>query len=298
MRLRFSRAFVVGLTALVFVKAASRGQSVTSRTVLFVIEGQEKGKIPASSTIEPLAMIENGRFEKTPEYDYKKQKESDAAYEDFEKEYFASGRTYPLLIGGAEKGFVTVGKPVDDESCISLSATATASVPLSNAQLALAATAINGVGVHVDWRHAVTAQERAEFLSLVTKILEEQKVQRASESTIKIDNIRSTRLSANGPSTLIGSATLSRKSGIHHVFLVAVGKTAEYKIAIRSYHFARDEDDASATIENLVEQLDVDDDGKDEIVTINTHYESWDFTIYKERDGKWQRVYEGAGGGC
>ena len=47
-----------------------------------------------------------------------------------------------------------------------------------------------------------------------------------------------------------------------------------------------------------MEQLDLDGDGTDEIVTINTYYEGWDYTIYKEQKGKWEKVCQGGGGGC
>jgi hypothetical protein len=47
-----------------------------------------------------------------------------------------------------------------------------------------------------------------------------------------------------------------------------------------------------------VEQLDLDGDGTDEIVTINTYYEGWDYTICKEQKGKWEKVYQGGGSGC
>lgn len=297
MCIRVWHIVAIFLVALLLARLLSQAQTAPATTIIFEILGQEKGKIPAASTIEPLVVIENGKLKKPPEYDYSKQKESDAAYERFEKQYFGRGRKYPLLIGGAEKGFVAVGEPVA-ESCISLSATVTTSVPLSNAQFALAATTTNGLGVHADWRKPVVPQQRAEFLRLVSRVLARNKVQNISESLIKVDNLRSTRLSEAGPIALIGSATLKRKSGIHQVFLVALYKDSEYEEAVSSYHLARDEDDASASVENLVEQVDLDGDGTDEIVTINTYYESWDYNIYKGENGSWKKVYQGGGGGC
>jgi hypothetical protein len=151
MHFRVPHILVTFLVALFFARPLSQAQTAPTTTILFEILGQEKGKIPAASTIEPLVVIENGHLKKPPEYDYNKQKESDAAYDRFEKQYFLRGRKYPLSIGGAEKGFVTVGEPVA-ESCISLSATVTTSVPLSNAQFALAVTTTNSLGVHADWR--------------------------------------------------------------------------------------------------------------------------------------------------
>ena len=297
MRFRIPHILGIFLLVLFLARPLSHAQTAPTKTILFEILGQEKGKIPAASTIEPLVIIENGQFKKPPEYDYGKQKESDAAYARFEKEFFSRGRKYPLLIGGAEKGFVTVGEPVA-ESCISLSATVTASVPLSNAQLALAVTTTNGLRIHADWRQPVTPQQHAEFLRLVSKVLGRQKVENVSESSVRVDNLRSTKLNEAGPTILVGSATLKRKTGIHQVFLIATKKTLDYEELLSSYHFGRDDDDASASVENLIEQADLDGDGTDEIVTINTYYESWDYNIYKQESGSWKKVYQGGGGGC
>jgi hypothetical protein len=33
-------------------------------------------------------------------------------------------------------------------------------------------------------------------------------------------------------------------------------------------------------------------------VEYDYHYEGWDCTIYKEQNGKWEKVYHGGGGGC
>jgi len=287
----------VCLAAFLLARPVNPAQTASTKTIIFEILGEEKGKIPAASTIEPLVVIENGHLSKPMEYDPNKQEESNAAYSRFEKEYFERGRKYPLLIGGAEKGFVTVVEPVG-EGCVSLAATVASSVPLSNAQFALAATATKGLGIHADWRRPVSPQERTEFLMLVKKDLGQRKVESTSELSIKIDNLRSTRLNDSGPPVLIGSATLKLKTGIHQVFLVAARKGAAYEEVLSTYHLARDEDDASASVENLVEQVDLDGDGTDEIVTINTYYEGWDYTIYKGQKGKWEKVYQGGGGGC
>ena len=143
------------------------------------------------------------------EYDSNKQEESKASYDRFEKEYFEKGRKYPLLIGGTEKGFVTVREPVG-EGCISLAATVVSSVPLSNAQFALAATTTKGLGIHDDWRRPVSAQERAEFLILVKKGFGQQKVENISESSVKVDNLRSTKLNDAGRPVLMMPVHLSR----------------------------------------------------------------------------------------
>jgi len=58
------------------------------------------------------------------------------------------------------------------------------------------------------------------------------------------------------------------------------------------------EDYTANVEEDYMDQLDLDKDGVDEIVTISWYYKSWDYTIDRERKGMWQKVYQGGGVGC
>ena len=65
------------------------------------------------------------------------------------------------------------------------------------------------------------------------------------------------------------------------------------------YHLTKDTEDYVDDVEeNFVEQIDSDAGGKDEIIIISYYYESWDYAIYRSRNGKWEKVYFGRGGGC
>ena len=66
-----------------------------------------------------------------------------------------------------------------------------------------------------------------------------------------------------------------------------------------SYHLTIDtEDYVDHVEENFVDRIDLDANRKDEITTISYYYESWDYAIYKNRNGTWEKVYTGGGGGC
>jgi len=58
------------------------------------------------------------------------------------------------------------------------------------------------------------------------------------------------------------------------------------------------EDYVDDVVESFDEQIDLDASGNDEIITISYYYESWDYAIYRSRNGKWEKVYIGGGGGC
>lgn len=121
----------------------------------------------------------------------------------------------------------------------------------------------------------------------------------ASSSAIKLRNLRSTKLAEGRPDALIGSITFREKSAVHNLFLVAEYKGEQWDLAISSYHVSKDPEDGTDNVEeNFIDQLDLDADGVDEIVTISGYYESWDYTIYKAQQGTWKKVYQGGGGGC
>jgi hypothetical protein len=70
-------------------------------------------------------------------------------------------------------------------------------------------------------------------------------------------------------------------------------------VALASYHLTKDTEDYVDDVEeNFVDQIDLDASGQDEIITISYYYESWDYAIYKSRNGTWEKVYTGGGGGC
>jgi hypothetical protein len=273
-------------------------QQVPSQsTIIFVVTPAEKGKEPPSPTIDPLVVIEGAALKKPLEYSYDNQKESDAKFGEFEKSYYRPGRTYPLLMGGSAAGVLTVEKPIYF-SCSSNMAAVKLPVVIPEHEMALAATSSQGLGLHAKWRRHATPEQRAVFLKLAAIYLQQDGVAEAPIPAMKIDSLDATKWRADGPDSLIGNLTLKNASGIHHVFLVATKTGDNYSMALTSHHVARDEDDASMTEESFVDQLDLDNDGVDEIVTIFTYYESWDYAIYKLLNGSWQKVYQGGGGGC
>ncbi len=51
-------------------------------------------------------------------------------------------------------------------------------------------------------------------------------------------------------------------------------------------------------LQNFVDQLDLDGDGVDELVTEGVGYEGGDFIIYKRQNHQWFQVFRGGEGGC
>jgi hypothetical protein len=74
------------------------------------------------------------------------------------------------LFGGSEIGAVDVEAAVGI-SCESLTATVRPAVPVPNAQRALAATSIQGLRLHTNWRQPNTTGQRSEFLNAAAAYL-------------------------------------------------------------------------------------------------------------------------------
>ena len=275
-------------------------QTQSKHAIIFAVWPAEKGKKPDQPLIDPVVMLDGAQLHKPPVYSYADQKASDAVFDRFEKKYYASGRKYPLFLGGNETSTLTVVEPTDF-TCVSNMAVVRFSVPLSKPEMALAATSTQGLGLHSDWRQPVTDDQRSAFQETANGFLGQKGVHGVLLPAIKIDELYSTKLGVDRPRSLIGSVTVKGKSAIRHLFLVATEteKEGQYVLPIASYNISKDlEDHTDNVVESFVGQLDLDNDGVDEIVTITSYYESWAYTIYKEKQGKWEKVYQGGGGGC
>jgi hypothetical protein len=271
-------------------------QSALHEKIIFAVSPAEKGAVPDAPILEPVVILEGSQFKEPLNHD--KMRELEGMSSEFEKTYFRPGQEYPMLFGGSENGTIVVEQPAVI-SCGSLTATVKTSAPIPNGQTALAATSVEGLGIHANWRRLSTSAERSAFLELAARFLRKLGLASVQAAAIKVNNLRATKLGSQGPDAIIGGVTFKGQTEIHHLFLVAVRKDAQFDVAVSSYHLTKDiEDSVDNVEENFVDQLDFDNDGVDEIITRSAYYESWDYAIYKEQQGKWQKVYQGAGGGC
>lgn len=262
--------------------------------VLFAVWAPQKGKQPQAFLLDPIARI-NGASIVSP---LPEGNETEAAYNNFEKNYFASGRSYPLLFGGNELGSITVEK-AESISCESLTATATVSNPTPLGLDGLAVSTLQGIHTHDNWRHVASDGQKAGFVKLAGDYLKAHGAEDFDAAKLKIPSLRATRLRQGGPDVLIGSVSLVGKTKIHDLFLMVQLEPEPARILLASHHHSEDlEDRKDLQSEKFVDQLDVDSDGTDEIVTISGYYESWDYAIYREQNGEWKLVYKGGGGGC
>jgi hypothetical protein len=255
------------------------------------------GKQPSSLIIDPVVILDNGKLQKLPDLNSQTpQSETDS--EVLEKTYFQSGQKYSLFFGGAELGSVTV-QSVIGLSCASETATVKTSIPVPNGQDALATRGTTGLRLHPNMRKVASTEQRAAFVEVAGRFLARKGITGISPRALRVENLRVTALGAQRPDAMIGSVIYKGRTANHNLFLVIEASGPEWRTLIASYHENKDVEDGVDNVqENFVDQLDLDADGTDEIVTMSGYYESWDYAIYKEEGGTWKKVYTGGGGGC
>jgi len=262
--------------------------------ILFAVRAPQKGMTAEAFVLDPIARI-NGATLAAP---LPEGKDPGAASVNFEKIYFRPGATYPLLFGGSELGSITVEK-AESISCESETATAKVSSPPPPGLDALAVTTLEGVRTHDNWRHVATEEQRTEFVSLANDYLKAHGAETFTLDRLRIPSLRATRLKPGGPDVLIGNVALAEKNTVYDLFLVIQFEPEKTQTLISSFHVSNDlEDGKDRQQEKFLDQLDLDGDGTDEIVTISGYYESWDYAIYREQNGEWKLAYKGGGGGC
>jgi hypothetical protein len=163
----------------------------------------------------------------------------------------------------------------------------------------LAVTTLDGIRTHANWRHIASDEQKTEFAKLAGDYLRAHGAEDIDPTKLRVPSLMATRLRQDGPGILIGSISLVEKTKIHNLFLMVQLEPSPARILLSSHHHSEDlEDRKDLQSEKFLDQLDLDGDGTDEIVTISGYYESWDYSIYREQNGEWTLAYKGGGGGC
>lgn len=211
--------------------------------------------------------------------------------------FLTKNRAYRVFSGGQDLGSVTIVSPIE-LTCYSDSASV--QVPqhfrIGQGQYALA-TDIE-VKPHASWRRSATPSEKSEILKLAQSSFVANGVPRSAK--LVVDEVAFTKTSSAGPDLLIASVSVEEANAIHRLFLIAEREGASYRTNLSQYH--RTSDVADGKDDNpigFVDQIDLDGDGIDELVTSSELYDfGWEYQIYKRMSGYWYLWYSGGGGGC
>jgi hypothetical protein len=244
-------------------------------TVVFAISKEAN-----DVTIDPIVIYNKGQYvDPLPE--------DEGFIKRVETKYFRKGQKYRVIFGGAEAGTLTLKDRL--EFGLTTSATMDSSIRL-NSQVHALATSSDTRGVKQNSRRAPTAAERASMLSLMKDAYRLKKLTAAAIAKVTVNNITALDVDGDAQAELIGSFAIEVQQVTHDLFIIAEKKNGQYQSSVVWYNKGTEEDLASR---RLLDILDLDGDGTAEVFTINSYYESTDFTIYKKVNGAWKSVYQG-----
>ncbi len=254
-------------------------------------------------TIESIGYIDKGAIEKAV----------DGASEApiisrFHRSYFKPGTVYKLVFGGADAGTVTVKSSNPKAECLASSAevvSRSTSAKLSGRRMALA-TNIAPRKAGTGMRRMPTAAERTEIGELVKAEFERQK---AGGKKVDYHNLTAIDVDNDKKPEFVGTywTNIDAETRALLFFIADKGSDGKYKFGITDYRVVKQSEVMNGEIsavdkgmyhELLLDELDIDGDGKDEVFTYIQSFEGAGFNAYSLIDGKWERVFEGANYHC
>ena len=278
----------------------SKGKPAAARTPIFAVLGD-------GTSIEPIGYVDS-RGRMTPAIDGASDRRVLNA---FHKTYFAKGKVYPLIFGGARAGTVTLVSSDPSAECINFlgkTTTKTTKTPLKGNVMALATTARmakQGSGV----RRLPTPAERTEIEALVRAEYAKNSVPEAATGNLRSHNLTALDVDSDANAELVGTywVDLSATDRGLLFFIAQRGTDGKYKFGFSEYHKVAQSETMSEDIkdvdsgvyhERLLDIFDVDGDGVAEVFTYVMAFESAQFKVYKRRTTGWTQFFDNSNYHC
>jgi hypothetical protein len=266
----------------------------TDLTVYAVSPGEDK-----SVTLYPIVIVHRGTDQRYrmdyPALPVELPKEDLQKYQDA---LIKPGSPVGLFLGGNKlakaelRGNAVIGEP---GSCFVLSGQVSYSAP---AQPLLAAS-LEEIPGHVSTRRSATGTEVTILKSLASQWLADYGLDKALLRQGVLGPVISTELRKGGGRAIIGRFDVKSRTAIHQLFAIAEEVGSKYRLTLTNLHIQHDLDDGGDRDEQTyVDQLDLDNDGTDEVVVRSEFYEAWNYAVWRFDSGSWGQIFKGGGGGC
>jgi hypothetical protein len=279
------------LSSLTPAQVARRTPPKKRGTMLFVVTGEAEER-----HLDALVLIEGGKYKEPTGGDPQGRDLSP-----FKDAYLRAGQQYRLLFGGGEAGTVTVRKASEGCNNIHAEAEVVTATKLGGHVMALA-TDSETLGRRAVSRRALTETERAAIMELVQGIYRQKGTSAALLRALNTRNLTATDLDGDGAFEIVGSFRIEAqnakpKSLQRDLFLIAAPQGKGYRAELAYYQSYQLVEGFGRGID-FVDQLDMDGDGKSEVVTIDEGFDAYGYSIYKKLRGVWRNIYSTTGDAC
>jgi hypothetical protein len=158
----------------------------------------------------------------------------------------------------------------------------------------------NSVGVpHPSFQRPTNFSERTAFIDRSRHILSSRGHKLKPNDPYTIDQLIATKAGVSGNQLLVGSISFRQDNTEYWMFEILEDVAGNWWTRIAEIHPVHDLDDyKDMKEESLVDQLDIDGDGIDEIFTYSRYYEGGSFAAYGFREGVWKNIYKSKMAGC
>lgn len=217
----------------------------------------------------------------------------------FNARYYAPGTPYTLRVAGVPAGEVAV-IVAEEPGCYDHLARATATLtrPLPARWTGLASD-VFGAAPRAPLLRAATEAEKAILAALADSVHAARGIAGERRRTARLDGLFAATLPGSAEPVLIGSSSIAyERDGfeqVHAVMVVADRLSGAYRPAYVWYESGLEADMQRRV---LLDALDVDGDGRPELIAETTYYESWNYTVLRRTRDGWSEIYHGGGGGC
>jgi hypothetical protein len=276
---------VLVLTACAIAQQPSTLPSKDSMVPVFELEQSERGE---GITIDPVLLLKGNQIEPVPDPCVE-----GAALTQFNNEYLKPGNTYSVVFGGTEAGTVTIKTPPPNsgETLVSLDRL----IPIHGTTMALAVPP-SRVGHKESIRRDATSDERKQAKELAKMILTEKGVSDSVVARLRVDQLSVVELAARTPEIIASVAVEPADESRMEESLFFIAKTTGKDSHVLWYQHPQGETDAEAVY--LVDVIDLDEDGTNELVARRVFYENYRYEVYKEQGGQWKEIFQTDIFGC
>jgi len=256
-------------------------------------------------SIDPVVLVYYGeqRFKTVPSLNppLPSRDRTEADFDKLETSLYKPGTQVSVFSGGEKLGTATVvnSNIVGREGgCVVLSATISYPGPKTPLLASNTASEIPG---HASTRRNALPAEVSTLRQLAKQWLIDYGLDGSLVQQGRMVHVVSTELRKGVGRAIVGRFDVTSKKAIFRLLAVAEKDQGRYRLTLTDLEVQRDLEDGTDKAERqYVDQLDIDNDGADEIITSATHYESWSYAVWKfyAKQNGWRRKFAGSGGGC